>query len=434
MLREYEAKSFRENFLRRGFDDFPAELTAVRQILAAVRQDGDRAVRQYTLQFDGAALESLQVSKQEFAAAEAAVEPAVREILVRAAENIRSYHQRQLENSWLDVRPDGVALGQRVTAVAKVGAYVPGGGAAYPSSVLMTVIPARLAGVEEVLVVTPPKANGEINPYILVAAKIAGADAVFKCGGAQAVAALAYGTESIPQVDKVVGPGNIYVTLAKREVCGMVGIDMLAGPSEVLVVADETARADFVAADLLSQAEHDLLSATYLVTTSRRLAAEVQRELALQCAKLERREVAQQALSKQGALVLVDSLEEAFAIVNLLAPEHLELQVADPWAALGKVKNAGAVFLGAFTPEPVGDYWAGANHVLPTAGAARFASVLSVADFCKKTSVIYYPPQALMQVAKEIEELARVEGLQAHGQAVKLRREWLEKKGSDHNS
>lgn len=429
MLKEFDAKSFRENFARRSFADFPAELAAVREILASVRQNGDRAVRQYTQQFDGAALEGLRVSEDEFAAAEAAVEPAAREALLRAAENIRAYHRRQLQNSWLEVQPDGVALGQRLTPLDCVGAYVPGGGAAYPSSVLMTVLPARVAGVGEVVVVTPPKADGEINPYTLVAAKIAGADAVFKCGGAQAVAALAYGTESIPRVAKIVGPGNIYVTLAKREVYGTVGIDMLAGPSEVLVVADETARADFVAADLLSQAEHDLLAAAYLITTSRRLAAEVQRELAWQCARLERCDVAEQALTKQGALVLVDCLEEAFALVNLLAPEHLELQVADPWAALGKVKNAGAVFLGAYTPEPVGDYWAGANHVLPTSGTARFASVLSVADFCKKMSLVYYPPQALLEASRDIEALARVEGLQAHGQAVKIRREYLGKTG-----
>ena len=429
MLKEFDAKSFRENFARRSFADFPAELAAVREILASVRQNGDSAVRQYTQQFDGAAPEGLRVSEVEFAAAEAAVEPAAREALLRAAENIRAYHRRQLQNSWLEVQPDGVALGQRLTPLDSVGAYVPGGGAAYPSSVLMTVLPARVAGVGEVVVVTPPKADGKINPYTLVAAKIAGADAVFKCGGAQAVAALAYGTESIPRVAKIAGPGNIYVTLAKREVYGTVGIDMLAGPSEVLVVADETARADFVAADLLSQAEHDLLAATYLITTSRRLAAEVQRELAWQCARLERCDVAEQALTKQGALVLADCLEEAFALVNLLAPEHLELQVADPWAALGKVKNAGAVFLGAYTPEPVGDYWAGANHVLPTSGAARFASVLSVADFCKKMSLVYYPPQALLEASRDIEALARVEGLQAHGQAVKIRREYLEKTG-----
>ena len=430
MLKEFDGKAFRQRFTRRSFDDFPEAQQTVREILAAVRTSGDRAVLDYTLRFDKAAPESLCVSEEEFAAAEAAVESDVRESLEQVAENIRAFHRRQLQNSWLEVADDGVALGQRVTALDKVGAYVPGGGAAYPSSVLMTVIPARVAGVTEVVLVTPPQADGTINPYILVAARIAGADAVFKCGGAQAVAALAYGTETVPQVDKIVGPGNLYVTLAKREVSGVVGIDMLAGPSEVLVVADETARADFVAADLLSQAEHDAMAAAYLVTTSRRLADEVQAELARQCQELVRCEVAGSSLREQGALVMVDSLDEAFTIVNTLAPEHLELQLADPWEVLGKVRNAGAVFIGPYTPEPVGDYWAGPNHVLPTAGAGRFSSVLSVDDFIKKTSVIYYPPEALLKAAKAIEGLARVEGLQAHGRAVQMRREYLEQKGS----
>jgi histidinol dehydrogenase len=431
VLREFDGLSFTRQFSRRGFDDFPGELSAVREILAAVKAEGDKAVYRYTQRFDSVELTSLRVSEEEFAHAEATVEPAVRQSLVRAAENIRSFHEKQVQNSWLDVQPDGVALGQRVSAVERVGAYVPGGGAAYPSSVLMTVIPAKVAGVEHVVVVTPPKSGGEINPYILVAARIAGADAVYKCGGAQAVAALTYGTESIPVVDKIVGPGNIYVTLAKREVAGIVGIDMLAGPSEVLVVADFSARPDFVAADLLSQAEHGPLAAAYLVTTSKELADAVQRELKKQCTALERCSMAEVSLREQGALVLVDNLDEAFVIVNRLAPEHLELQVQDPWAALGRVKNAGAVFLGAYTPEPVGDYWAGPNHVLPTAGAGRFSSVLSVDDFIKKTSVIYYPPQALLQCAEDIEALARVEGLQAHGRAVKMRRDNLEQKGSN---
>lgn len=430
MLREFDSKAFRKNFVRRGFDDFPQELAAVRAIIADVRENGDQAVLTYTKRFDGAGLQQLRVGDEAFAAAEALVEPEVRAALEQAAQNITAFHKRQLQNSWLDVRPDGIALGQRVSAVEKAGAYVPGGGAAYPSSVLMTVIPARVAGVQDVFVVTPPNAEGTINPYILVAAKIAGADAVYACGGAQAVAALAYGTETIPRVDKIVGPGNIYVTLAKREVSGIVGIDMLAGPSEVLVVADESARPDFVAADLLSQAEHDPLAAAYLVTTSRRVAAEVQNELQRQCAALERCDVAQASLRDQGALIVVDTLDEAFAIVNLLAPEHLELQLAEPWEALGKVQHAGAVFIGAYTPEPVGDYWAGPNHVLPTAGAGRFSSVLSVDDFIKKTSIIYYPPQALLQAARQIEGLARVEGLQAHSRAVSIRREFLEQTDS----
>ena len=430
MLREYDGKTFGETFTRRGFDDFPEAMATVRTILADVQKRGDAAVLAYTARFDGVELDTLLVSEEEFAAAEAAVDPQVRESLVQAAENIRAFHRRQVQNSWLEHQADGVALGQRVTAVERAGAYVPGGGAAYPSSVLMTVIPARVAGVTEVVLVTPPQAGGQLNPYTLVAAKIAGADAVYKCGGAQAVGALAYGTETVSKVDKIVGPGNLYVTLAKREVSGMVGIDMLAGPSEVLVLADDTARADFVAADLLSQAEHDALAASYCVTTSRRLAEDVQKELARQCAELERCDVAEMSLREQGAMVLVESLEEGLALVNQLAPEHLELQLADPWQALGKVRNAGAVFMGAYTPEPVGDYWAGPSHVLPTAGAGRFSSVLTVDDFVKKTSVIYYPPQALLQAAKKIEALARVEGLSAHGQAVKIRREYLEQERS----
>jgi histidinol dehydrogenase len=430
VLREYDGKTFRKTFKRRGFDDYPEALGVVREIIAGVRARGDQAVLELTERFDGARLESLRVSDEEFARAEALVDPQVRRSLEQAAENIRVFHSRQRQNSWADGHPDGVVLGQRVTAVERAGAYVPGGGAAYPSSVLMTVIPARVAGVTEVVVATPPQATGEVNPYILVAAKIAGADAVFKCGGAQAVAALAYGTESVPKVDKIVGPGNLYVTLAKREISGVAGIDMLAGPSEVLVVADEWARADFVAADLLSQAEHDPLAAAYCVTTSKALADAVQDELARQCKELDRCAVAEQSLREQGAMVLVETLDEAMEIVNFLAPEHLELQVEKPWEALELVKNAGAVFLGAYTPEPVGDYWAGPNHVLPTAGAARFSSVLSVDDFVKKTSVIYYPQEVFLRSAKAIEQIAGVEGLDAHARAVKVRREYLEQQNS----
>ena len=429
MLREFDGKTFRQQFSRRGFDDYPEALASVREILADVRERGDAAVLELTRRFDGSDLQVLQVSDEEFAAAELAVAPDIRISLERAAENIRSFHRRQVQNSWLEYGEDGVALGQRITAVERVGCYVPGGGAAYPSSVLMTAIPARVAGVRDVVLVTPPQAGGKMNPYTLVAAKIAGVDAVYKCGGAQAVAALAFGTESIPQVDKIVGPGNLYVTLAKREVSGTVGIDMLAGPSEVLVVADEWACAEFVAADLLSQAEHDTMAAAYCVTTSRTFADAVQSELARQCADLERCEVAAVSLREQGAMVLVESLAEAMEIANFLAPEHLELQVADVWQTLAMVKHAGAVFLGAYTPEPVGDYWAGPNHVLPTAGAGRFSSVLSVDDFIKKSSVIYYSPAALLAAAKDIEGLAGVEGLTAHGRAIRMRREYLERQG-----
>ena len=371
MLKEYTRETFLQQFRRRDFDDYPEELAAVRQILAAVREAGDEAVLAYTERFDQARLTALEVSAAEFAAAEAAVEPESKAILQQAAENIAAYHRRQLQQSWVEYGADGIILGQRITALDRVGAYVPGGAAAYPSSVLMTVVPARIAGVREVVMVTPPQADGSVNPYTLVAAGIAGVDAVYKCGGAQTIAALAYGTASIPRVDKIVGPGNLYVTLAKREVAGIVGIDMLAGPSEVVVVADETARADFVAADLLAQAEHDPLAAAYCVTTSARLAAELPAEVNRQCAALPRRTVIEQALRAQGALVTGENLSQALEIVNLLAPEHLELHLADPWSVMGSIRHAGAIFVGSFTPESLGDYWAGPNHVLPTAGAAR---------------------------------------------------------------
>ena len=426
MLKQFNKTTFLRQFKRRSFDDYHEELEAVRQILASVRKEGDAAVLASTERFDGAKLTSLKVSPAEFAAAEKFVEPEMKAILQQAADNIASYHRRQMPQSWVEYGADGIVLGQRITAINRVGVYVPGGGAAYPSSVLMTAIPARIAGVREIVMVTPPQADGSVNPYTLAAAQIAGIKAVYKCGGAQAVGALAYGTESIPPVDKIVGPGNLYVTLAKREVAGVVGIDMPAGPTEILVVADDTARTDFVAADLLSQAEHDPLAAAYCVTTSARLAAELPEELKRQCSKLQRKEIAAASLKNQGALVKVNTLDEAVEIVNLLAPEHLELQVADPWALLGKVRHAGAIFIGAFTPEPVGDYWAGPNHVLPTAGTGRFASVLSVDDFLKRSSILYYPPELLLQKAKKIECLAEVEGLQAHSRAVSIRREYLD--------
>lgn len=434
MLKVQEARFFKRRFTRRTFDDYPEELAAVREIVRVVQLKGDKAMRFYTAEFDGAVLETLRVSEEEFERAEQLVDRDVRELLYRAGENIASFHRRGLRQSWQEQSEDGVVLGERVTALASVGAYVPGGGAAYPSSVLMTVIPARVAGVRKVVVVTPPQVRGEVNPHTLVAARLAGADEVYKCGGAQAIAALAYGTESIQAVDKIVGPGNLFVTLAKREVAGMVGIDMLAGPSEVLVLADNTARSDFVAADLLSQAEHDMLAAAYCVTTSERLAAELPRELEKQCARLARGSVAAKALAEQGALVLAKDMSEALDIVNTLAPEHLELHLADPWQALEQIENAGAIFVGAYTPEPLGDYWAGPNHVLPTAGSARFYSPLSAADFQKRSSIIHYPAAALLGAARAVESLAAVEGLTAHGQALKIRREYLEQQKRDNNA
>ena len=428
MIKLYDGETFKKQFRRRRLGDYPEALQAVREILAAVRQEGDGAVLAYTEKFDGVRLLSLRASEEEFTAALVKADSRIIDDLRQAAENIRAFHARQLRRSWLDCAPDGVITGHRITPLKRVGVYVPGGAAAYPSTVLMTVIPARVAGVDEVVMVTPPGRDGTVNPYTLAAARIAGADAVYKCGGAQAVAALAYGTETIPAVDKIVGPGNLYVTLAKQEVAGLVGIDMPAGPSEILVVADETARLDFVAADMLSQAEHDPLAAAYCVTTSRQLAEELPAELERQCKGLERQETARLSLAEQGTVVLVETLSEAVEIVNLLAPEHLELLVQDPWKLLGQVRNAGAVFLGAYTPEPIGDYWAGPNHVLPTAGTGRFSSVLSVDDFIKKSSIIYYPPEALLRDAPAVERLAVTEGLTAHSRAVAIRRGFLAKK------
>jgi len=434
VLKVWEAQSFKDKFTRRTFADYPQELSQVREIISSVRQKGDEAVRKYTAEFDGVAIDSLAVSEEEFTHVRQLVDREVRELLQRAAENIAAFHRRTLTHSWQEQDAEGVILGERVTALERVGAYVPGGGAAYPSSVLMTVIPAKAAGVREVVVVTPPMADGRINPHTLLAARLAGADAVYRCGGAQAIAALAYGTESIPAVDKIVGPGNLYVTLAKREVAGTVGIDMLAGPSEVLVLADDTARTDFVAADLLAQAEHDVLAAAYCVTTSRRLADELPAELERQCAKLARCRVAGLALAGQGALVLAADMSEALEVVNRLAPEHLELHLADPWPVLERVNHAGAVFIGAYTPESLGDYWAGPNHVLPTAGSARFYSPLSAADFQKRSNIIHYPAAGLLGAARAVESLAAVEGLTAHGLAVKIRREYLERQNSDGNT
>jgi histidinol dehydrogenase len=434
VLKVQDAGSFRKSFSRRTFADYPLELSRVREIIGSVRLKGDGAVCKFTAEFDGTAPDRLRVSEEEFDSAERLVAGEFRTLLSEAAHNIAAFHRRGLLKSWQERGSEGVILGERVTALDRVGAYVPGGGAAYPSSVLMTVIPAKVAGVREVVVTTPPGAGGQINPYTLMAARLAGADAVYKCGGAQAIAALAYGTETIPAVDKIVGPGNLYVTLAKREVAGIVGIDMLAGPSEVLVLADDTARADFVAADLLAQAEHDVLSAAYCVTVSRRLADELPVELEKQCARLARGSVAGQALAGQGALVLAQDLAEALDVVNMLAPEHLELHLADPWQALEKVRHAGAVFVGAYTPESLGDYWAGPNHVLPTAGSARFYSPLSAADFQKRSSIIHYPAACLPGAALAVETLAAAEGLTAHGLAVKIRREHLEKQDSYSNA
>jgi len=412
-------------FLTRQFSFQEEKAALVSEILSAVRQEGDRALCMYTARFDGVELspEKLKVEATEQEAAYHQVDGGFLEALRLAGDNITAFHRKQLSNSWLDLNETGVICGQIIRPLARAGVYVPGGSAAYPSSVLMNVIPARVAGVAEIVMVTPPckEYAGGINPYTLVAAVEAGVTEIYRVGGAQAIAALAYGTLSIKAVDKITGPGNIYVTLAKQQVYGQVGIDMLAGPSEVAVVADGSADPAYIAADLLSQAEHDPLSAALLFTPEEVLAHRVQGELARQLPLLPRKEIAARALAGQGAIVITADLEEAVELVNRYAPEHLELLVADPFFWLTRVENAGAVFLGHYSPEPAGDYLAGPNHILPTGGTARFSSPLGVDAFLKKSSVISYSRQALEQVGEHIIKLARLEGLDAHAKAVELR-------------
>lgn len=396
-------------------------LGAVREIIENVRRRGDEAVLEYTLRFDGALLtpETMLVSEAEFEAAYAAVSADLTETLRNSAANIRSFHEKQLQKTWLSIE-DGKTVGQLISPLGRVGVYVPGGQAAYPSSVLMNVLPAKVAGVSEIMMVSPMR-EGKMNPLTLVAAREAGADKVIKIGGAQAVAALAYGTETIPNADKITGPGNIYVALAKREVYGQCGIDMIAGPSEILIIADESASARFVAADMLSQAEHDPLARAILLTPCEALAFAVQAELEAQLSSLTREGIASQSIENHGAVVIVSSLSDAFDIAAEVAPEHMELCIRDPFEALHRVHNAGAVFLGSYSPEPLGDYYAGPNHVLPTAGTARFSSPLSVDDFIRKTSVISYSESALRAAAGDIRRFATAEGLDAHAKAVAMR-------------
>ncbi|MFM1651348.1 histidinol dehydrogenase [Brevibacillus sp. B_LB10_24] len=407
---------------RRSVDSGTSEQqAAVRKILEGVKAEGDEAVRFYTKEFDQVELRDFRVSEAEFAEAEQLVSADVAKALQEAAANIAEYHQRQVRQSWFSTKESGTLLGQLVRPLKRVGLYVPGGRAAYPSSVLMNAIPARVAGVSEIVMVSPPGKDGKVNPAILVAARIAGVTEIYKVGGAQAIGALTYGTNSIPAVDKIVGPGNIYVALAKREVFGLVDIDMVAGPSEIVVLADDSANPRYVAADLLSQAEHDPMSSAVLVTPSRPLAEQVAAELERQVALLPRREIAEAALRDYGAICVVGDLEEGFAVVNRLAPEHLELLIDDPFGQLGKVENAGAIFLGPYSSEPVGDYFAGTNHVLPTNGTARFSSPLSVDDFIKKSSVISYSKADLKANGAKIVALAEQEGLTAHARAIQER-------------
>lgn len=393
----------------------------VAKILEQVKTRGDEAVDEYTLQFDGVLPEKRELNREDMQELAKSCDPEFLSALERAASNIRDFHQRQAQQSWLTTRADGVLMGQRVRGLHRVGIYVPGGTAAYPSSVLMNAIPAKIAQVGEIIMATPPQKDGKPNPNIMAAALIAGVDRIFLMGGAQAAAALAYGTQTIPRVDKIVGPGNIYVATAKKQLYGLVDIDMIAGPSEILVLADETANPVYLAADLLSQAEHDVLASAILLTTSMELAQKVANELEEQTARLERKEIITQSLQNYGALLVCDTMQEAISFANSLAPEHLEVCCENPMEFLGKLDNAGSVFLGNYSPEPLGDYYAGANHVLPTGGTARFFSPLSVDSFLKKSSFIYYTKEALATAGEDVITLANAEGLTAHANSIQVR-------------
>ncbi|MFL0448749.1 histidinol dehydrogenase [Bacillus altitudinis] len=409
--------------LKRSLDTGTEEQRlAVQRIIEEVRKNGDEAVRTFTKQFDGVSIEQPLVTEDEKTKAYERLDPEMIKIIQTAIRNIRTYHERQLTSSWFYHQKDGSMLGQKVTPLDAVGVYVPGGTAAYPSSVLMNVIPALVAGVERIVLVTPPGKDGRLSDAVLVAAKELGISEMYKMGGAQAIAALAYGTDSIQPVDKITGPGNIYVALAKREVFGQVDIDMIAGPSEIAVLADETATAHEVAADLLSQAEHDALASSILVTPSKGLAEAVQAEVQAQLDTLPRKSIAAQSIQDYGHIYVTESLDRAVDIVNQLAPEHLEVLTAYPASLLGQIKHAGAIFLGRYSPEPVGDYFAGPNHVLPTNGTARFSSPLGVTDFQKKTSIISYSKEAFETHRESIAAFARLEGLEAHARSIEARK------------
>lgn len=410
---------------KKSFDEInPSATETVKKIVGDVRKFGDAAVIDYTKKFDGVELtaENFQVTAKEFSNAEKIADKKIVESLQRAAENIFSYHREQLPKSWLTYRGKNSILGQSIIPLEKVGVYVPGGTAAYPSSVLMNVIPAKVAGVREIIMCVPAK-SGKINPYVLIAAKIAGADKIYKVGGAQAIAAMAFGTETVPRVQKITGPGNIFVTLAKKEVYGHCDIDMLAGPSEILIIADESANPDYAAADMLSQAEHDPLACSIVITTSENLAEKISTAVESQLEKLPRKEIATASIKNNGLIIAAKNLDEAVDFANISAPEHLELLVESPFNLLPKIKNAGAVFLGAYSPEPLGDYFAGPNHVLPTGGTAKFYSVLNVETFLKRTSLISYTRNDLLNSAEDIIRLAEAEGLHAHAQAIKIRQD-----------
>ena len=412
-----------DNLLKRSPNNYGQYVDAVNEIVEAVRANGDAAVFEYTKKFDGADLNgnNIRVTQDEIDEAYRQIEPDVLDVIRKAIVNIRTYHEKQRQYSWFDSKPDGTILGQKVTPLTRVGVYVPGGKAAYPSSVLMNILPAKVAGVEQIIMVTPAGKDGKVNPGTLVAANEAGADVVYKVGGAQAVAALAFGTETIPKVDKIVGPGNIFVALAKKAVYGYVSIDSIAGPSEILVIADETANPRYVAADLLSQAEHDELASAILVTTSETLADQVSEEVDAFVKKLSRKEILEKSLDNYGYILIAENLNQAVDIANEIASEHLEIVTKNPFEVMTQIKNAGAIFLGEYSSEPLGDYFAGPNHVLPTNGTAKFFSPLSVDDFIKKSSIIYYSRQALEPVKDDIIKFAESEFLTAHANSIKVR-------------
>ena len=414
-------QAFVEDLKSRVGQTSPEIEQTVREIIASVRERGDDAVKEYSKKFDGWTPENLELSRADLEQAAAACAPAFIASLKRVAENIRAFHQRQKQQSRLDPMPNGVITGQRVRGLHRVGVYVPGGTAGYPSSVLMNVIPAQVAEVGEIVMVTPPGRTGKPDPTILAAAYISGVDRVFLMGGAQAVAALALGTESVPKVDKIVGPGNIFVATAKKQLYGVVDIDMIAGPSEILIVADETANPRYLAADLMSQAEHDRMASAILITPSREIAEKTVEEVYRQVKTLSRREIIEESLDRFGGVIVCETMDEAVDFANELAPEHLEVCAANPFEYIGRLDNAGSVFLGNYSPEPLGDYFAGANHVLPTGGTARFFSPLSVDDFIKKSSFIYYPQGELQKAADDIIRLAETEELTAHANSIRVR-------------
>ena len=412
-----------EDLLKRSPNNYGQYEQGVQEILAHVKEEKDQAVFAYTKKFDHADITAanIKVTEEEIEEVYKEVDPKLVEIIRKALLNIRTYHEKQRQYSWFDSKPDGTILGQKVTPLHRVGVYVPGGKAVYPSSVLMNIVPAKVAGVDEIVMVTPPGKDGKVTPNTLVAAHEAGADVIYKVGGAQAIAALAYGTESIPKVDKIVGPGNIYVALAKKAVYGYVSIDAIAGPSEILVIADETANPRFVAADLLSQAEHDELASAILVTTSEELARKVSDEVDGFLKELSRSEIIRKSLDNYGYILVADTMDDVIDIANEIASEHLEIQTKNPYDVMTKVRNAGAIFIGEYASEPLGDYFAGPNHVLPTNGTAKFFSPLSVDDFIKKSSIIGYSEEALRDIHKDIEAFAEAEQLTAHANSIKVR-------------